>query len=118
MSLRTNLVVEHNLASLGVFYREHEQEDLRAIDVKLKFVDFLLGFTHDEILHGIGFLQRSYKEVYDVVYPLITEYLAYGIKPFLDECDAYLPPEQPQTFLDKLCAIFKKDKCVKGVDCD
>lgn len=109
MSIRTNLIIEHNINILIDMFN-HKHEYINGVhDIKLRFIELLLEFKPDEIAHGISYMQNENNALYKLLYPLVIEYNTYGVTHFQDEPEPVVEEVKKQTFLDKIKSIFKKE---------
>lgn len=108
MSIRSNLVVEHNMNILITDYELKGVYNNCLNDIKLKFIDFLLEFTKDEVKHGIKYLFENDRNLYNDLGSLILEYQNFGLKSFMDSPE--IIEEKPkETFFDRIKSFFKKE---------
>lgn len=112
MSLRTKLVVEHNMNILIDDYEHRYSYSNGSVDIKLRFIDFLIDFREDEIDFAISYIKETSKGLYEFLFPIILEYRNFGLSSFRDSEPS--EPIKEQKFFDKIKNLFKKQEAADG----
>ena len=116
--LRERLLVEKCLLSFfdvyNCSYKETDiSEKIRDLDLKLDFLQFLSNNEKENVDYGIKWLidnQRFFQKQFDILFPIILEYQAYGLENSL-KCDPIpeptIPIEEKPKLVDKIKNFFK-----------